>query len=379
MCEVYSKSALTISVPICTESSQSFLAERRKGFREQSQLAAITHKEGESRFKSRSWFRKGHLSRRDGPWFLEDSWKNFAADSNHPENRWLDRGWTLQEWILSPRVLHIDSMTLWDCFDGYANEMNHRHMGKPFLVRNPTQFSAGISWDFLVREYSKRKVTREADRLPALAGLAARYARETGHTYLAGLWREDLPRSFVWKGLGSANGCAPSWSWASLNGKVSFPEIPGDFIAKVSISSFFCQYNPPGSFTAVEKAWIDVDGHVVVVMEQSEDTFWDAEQREYDSTDHKVNAGDGWWWDVLDHGGRHVDDAIAKASVYLLLLGSTTRHGHSKHYALVLQECGWEDNRPCFRRLSLANLWHPEWDAPPKFGSPWEARMIRLV
>lgn len=54
MCEIYSRSALTISVPICTESSQSFLDERQKGFREQNQFATITYEEEELELKHSS-------------------------------------------------------------------------------------------------------------------------------------------------------------------------------------------------------------------------------------------------------------------------------------------------------------------------------------
>lgn len=371
MCDVYSGSALTISVPICKESSQSFLAKRRKGFREQRKFASVTHSEGESKLKSGSWFCAEALWRSNGPWFLEKRWPFLILDENHEENRWMTRGWTFQEWMLSPRVLHIDSMTMWDCFEGCANELNRRYMGDAKVVRDPTELGRGLAWESIVVEYSKREVARLEDKLPALAGLAARYARATGHTYLAGLWLEELPRWLLWRAWGPARRerppgqRVPSWSWASRNGEVSRFSFPPheNFTARISILSAFCRYHPPDSFMAVEKAWIDVDGRVTgsLATEQDGDNKYMG----------KVKVGDEWWAMTLD-GGVYTDDAIAEPSVYLLLVGSD----RFDHFALVLHECGWEDGRQCFQRLGIAIK---EESQPLDIGPSWEPRAIRLV
>lgn len=383
MCEVYSKSALTISVPLCTESSQSFFDIRRMGFREQSQFTSIEHTESESKFKKRSWFVKESLSRSDGPWFLEYSWEKFSATPNHQCNRWLDRGWTFQEWMLSPRVLHVDSITLWDCFNGYANELNRRDMGKACLIRNPREFGKGFSWDAIVREHSRREVTREGDILPALAGLASRYAQATGRTYIAGLWQEDLPRSLLWEDRTPVSRRAPdqhhdmpSWSWASLKRGVTYGMGAWEtFIARASISAVFCQYDPPGSLTTVQKAWIDVDGRLSGLVTERK-----GEKRRLVSVGIKV--GDEWWYADADHGGKFMDDTIAQGNVRLLLLGRTAAWYH----ALILQECGWEDDRRCFRRLGTARRGgvSRESTAPGgsrliESGTGWEAQVVRLV
>lgn len=220
MCKIYSRSALTMTVPVCEESSQSFLAKRRKGFQEQDLFSAITYPDKDSDSNVSQCIGWGSK----GLWFLENSWGSFSTVGQTLRNFWLERGWTLQEWMLSPRVLHIDSMTLWDCFDGYANELNMRRMDKALLERHPKEFGASISRESILKEYSQRELTREEDRLPALAGLAARYAQETGYTYLAGLWREDLPRSLLWimptlydyDPQERTSQSTPSWTWASL-------------------------------------------------------------------------------------------------------------------------------------------------------------------
>lgn len=383
MCDVYSRSALTISVPVCKESSQSFLAERRKGFTEQDRFATVTHAEDVFEFNSNSWFYSGSSFPNKGPWFLENSWENFCNNLDHSERPWLERGWTFQEWLLSPRVLHIDSMTSWDCFDGYANELNRRYMGGARLSRNPKKLQEDLSWDLLVREYSKRKLTHEEDKLPALAGLATRYAQATGRTYLAGLWREDMPRSLSWTAmepLRTTRRRAPSWSWASFNGSFRMEVKLGGFTARASISSSFCQYSPPGSFTAVRKAWIDVNGQVGAVTNQGGMFPYEESERDVPWIEG-INVGNEVWKARPDHGGRFPDHAINQASVYLLLLGSVTEPFSIWYHALVLQECGWEDGRKCYQRLGTANLNDPVWKSPrpQEFGPSWEARLIRLV
>lgn len=82
-------------------------------------------------------------------------------------------------------------------------------------------------------EYSGRELTIESDKLPALAGLAELYRQATGDQYLAGLWRSSLIVDLLWKRqrVLSCHGVltsmpmeyrAPSWSWAALDGNVSF-------------------------------------------------------------------------------------------------------------------------------------------------------------
>lgn len=124
MCDIYSRSAITISVPICSQSSQSFLYKRYQGFQEQNQFGIVEYINKESRLKSSFWVTKAVPQRKNGPWFLEETWNWYRDTQDNQGNRWLRRGWTFQEWMLSPRVLHIDSMTMWDCFDGYANEIS---------------------------------------------------------------------------------------------------------------------------------------------------------------------------------------------------------------------------------------------------------------
>ncbi|KAG7284454.1 hypothetical protein NEMBOFW57_010827 [Staphylotrichum longicolle] len=122
-------------------------------------------------------------------------------------------------------------------------------------------------WLELMEEYSRRFLTRSSDKLVAISGLAGLFKRMLANVgrlngremhimqrmehlqiefaspshplpgnYLAGMWKSCLLPSMAWAVdqhalLRSGRGhharykeyCAPSWSWASVNGPVKFP------------------------------------------------------------------------------------------------------------------------------------------------------------
>jgi hypothetical protein len=90
-----------------------------------------------------------------------------------------------------------------------------------------------IFWCAQLSLYSKRALTYGRDKLPAISGLARVLARKIGSRYLAGLWEEDLPRGLAWEWQGDGTDSsalpssyrAPSWSWASVDGKFEYPHI----------------------------------------------------------------------------------------------------------------------------------------------------------
>jgi hypothetical protein len=53
-------------------------------------------------------------------------------------------------------------------------------------------------WPQIVSRYSELALAFDADRLPALSGLASRLASIMGFDYLAGLWKSDLERLLGW-------------------------------------------------------------------------------------------------------------------------------------------------------------------------------------
>lgn len=162
-----------------------------------------------------------------------------------------ERGWILQERILSPRVLNFGKRQIyWECREARHFESVHFPLTDPF---NIGQFiGAGKSppnsdeptklqkwWDDLMEHYSECNLTEPMDRLPAISGIASLFQNLTGSKYLGGLWLNDMPAGLLWDRRWSRinaypDGCvkykAPSWSWVSFNGPISYRMKPGRLV-----------------------------------------------------------------------------------------------------------------------------------------------------
>jgi hypothetical protein len=97
-------------------------------------------------------------------------------------------------------------------------------------MRSPSPNETLERWEKIVQQYSLRQLTYPLDKLPALSGLASHYARLTDSHYLAGLWRENLGQLLLWSPDPqiaprpvAPHYRAPSWSWASIDGKLIMP------------------------------------------------------------------------------------------------------------------------------------------------------------
>ncbi|KAK1624048.1 heterokaryon incompatibility protein-domain-containing protein [Colletotrichum phormii] len=178
-------------------------------------------------------------------------------DPNGEDLRGLDlnsalqtRGWTLQEYMLSPRhILYGRSMIYWRCPHHFVSPD-----GLPFGNRSPQSAYKDLSQvlhsgvlassppgpsetnvilcDYyeLVNAYSQRKLTYGSDKLPAFSGIAQRLHPVIGGDYLAGLWTSDFRRGLLWTREGNFchherdNYRAPSWSWAVTDDMLLFEE-----------------------------------------------------------------------------------------------------------------------------------------------------------
>ncbi|KAK2758759.1 hypothetical protein FQN54_003450 [Arachnomyces sp. PD_36] len=157
----------------------------------------------------------------------------------------LSRGWVFQERLLAPRTLHFHYEELiWECNTGISCEcsrLTDYKLGDPdatmedstsdqlktmywAILGNSTEAEILDSWLDIISDYCSLGLTKEQDRLPALAGLSSRVApRLRGSSYLAGLWSQDLPRALCWRkdsisvpSYRPPNLEIPSWSWASV-------------------------------------------------------------------------------------------------------------------------------------------------------------------
>jgi hypothetical protein len=236
MSSIYYGATLTISAASAERSSEGFLGDRVLSKAYGGTLFSMNYQHC-----SENTVDKGSVLLSQHPIYDE---------SQEPIDR---RGWTLQEHILSRRILRFGSkQTTWKCLsehyslDGggspqpinrdpaFALDEVHRgsevqsHMKR--FGRLGTPFVLG-DWQTQVEEYSRRSVTKLSDRLPACSALAKNVAEIVGwksSDYLAGLWKKSVQEDLLWFRPDQSSGSisrkrhGPTWSWASLHGAVRF-------------------------------------------------------------------------------------------------------------------------------------------------------------
>lgn len=83
---------------------------------------------------------------------------------------------------------------------------------------------ASTKWYKVIAQYSRLSMSHESDTLPAICAIADQSKGATRHTYLAGLWQEDLHTGLLWYADGPKPAPriwrAPSWSWAQPTGPI---------------------------------------------------------------------------------------------------------------------------------------------------------------
>lgn len=182
------------------------------------------------------------------------------------------RGWTLQERLMAPRILHFTKNgVFWECGALIAAEdtqtgiANTRLLGESvssprkakidehilditaFMAERPSREEIDLWWFRVARVAASRDLTYHTDKLVALSGVARMleviYSVEiwSGNPirYWAGIWDVSVLEGLSWipvlkvvrdeqshqRHLPSkryTSYVAPSWSWASMDGSIAF-------------------------------------------------------------------------------------------------------------------------------------------------------------
>lgn len=129
------------------------------------------------------------------------------------------RAWCLQERMLAPAILHFSqSQMFWECAEGECSESQptlRPSSGGPknllstkidaFEHKDRKQIQCTTDtfaeWYEVVETYSSKRLTFERDRLPAILGLARKFAAldKTLDHYIFGIWEEDIHRGLLWR------------------------------------------------------------------------------------------------------------------------------------------------------------------------------------
>lgn len=173
--------------------------------------------------------------------------------SNTPLN---DRGWVFQERFLARRVLHFGKRQMgWECRELGALEMLPNGIPRAYNMsflekarinkrlakaRRQTRQSSDEDWlhdwHSLVTQYSRCRLSDPNDKLIAFAGVGDIVSASANTEFVAGMLKKTLVYDLLWWRdredrelfmLNNTSSRAPSWSWASVDGEVHFPNDLG--------------------------------------------------------------------------------------------------------------------------------------------------------
>lgn len=173
---------------------------------------------------------------RQGPW---------RGKSYHPLDQ---RGWCLQEHLLSPRLLYFSNWNVeWHCQHGDVQFVYDDLFGRTKSTPNSFRLEPGIFgaasindiaartysfartplrlnlWRRIVEDYTRRGLTVPSDRLPALAGITRELEQVWQDECVFGMWKSLAASLLGWQATkrSTRSGMAPTWSWASVSGSVT--------------------------------------------------------------------------------------------------------------------------------------------------------------
>lgn len=230
MAGYYSNALCCISNLSATDSSEGFLREtqagfqqrgRQRTFREDIEKGAEHFCHGDKKFTI-------YLPRSIESWRTE--WESSPL---------MRRAWALQEWILSPRILHCTTVGMFmECGRGVCQPNDpftkpmaawHHTQGNEIsnILSESAKAQVGDLWTKLVTFYSTMNLTDPTDRLVAIDGIARLFCAKYNIGYFAGVLSSHIAQTLLWKRNEPEEErnpavIFPSWSWSSTK-NVQFP------------------------------------------------------------------------------------------------------------------------------------------------------------
>lgn len=197
------------------------------------------------------------VTERKGPVDKHDVWKKGEQYWTADDLPLLQRAWVFQERLLSRRTIYFTSSEhIWECRDSIFCECGNLQgkrtsfpqfgPGGTFKTRYQHVVNWGNDierlnlWHDITAQFSARDITFHKGRLPALASIARQInmVGELGR-YICGIWEDTLPQGLLWWSefkdttrfprpdnripthKREKKDCIPSWSWLSVEGRVS--------------------------------------------------------------------------------------------------------------------------------------------------------------
>lgn len=209
-----------------------------------------------------------------------------------------DRGWVVQERLLSPRTIHFAAdQVYWECASlraseflpygpipeqpDYVAQQNLKCLLRRDQRGKGEAMSFDYTWTEILRLYTRTELTHESDRIVALSGIVTALNEVFNLDYsdfVMGLWKSRLPHQLLWYTEGvdfddqAVLDGAPSWSWLSYRGGVEYDDIfwsgePLVSVLKVDeislhLQGFLCAMSELLNFVEVDNGTIPIKGDV---------------------------------------------------------------------------------------------------------------------
>jgi hypothetical protein len=265
-------------------------------------------------------------------------------------NTWplLKRGWVFQERLLSRRIIHFaNEEVVWECMERTTCECSRATTTWPASSRidNKSQHHTSIAnssradladgWRGMVMSYTAMKLTYARDVFPALSGLVKSIELEKQSKYVGGLWLDSFAVDMLWRLVNNTNSIdsrpkqylAPSWSWASVIGGITYNTIGGRTIDKTALKRVHVQVKkvvvtPTGTdeHGMLKSGTVELRGSIVPVEAYYEGQFTNYP---YLRIGDEERISPMWDDPVID--GQFQGDV--SSDIFLLKMATTTTRG----------------------------------------------------
>ncbi|KAF4957212.1 hypothetical protein FGADI_3277 [Fusarium gaditjirri] len=174
----------------------------------------------------------------------------------HPLDK---RGWTLQEYLLSSRMLIFsDYQLLWQCQETELRSVTGNNVGIEYQQRLESLPWASFGeegepsygthdseklylWKTIIFQFTQRQLKDPEDRLPAVSGIISELQKVWQDSHIYGHWERWFIQLLAWfkpendKVKERHIKRAPSWSWVSVDGRIRFAYSMETEDAKIEI------------------------------------------------------------------------------------------------------------------------------------------------
>ncbi|KAI1812232.1 heterokaryon incompatibility protein-domain-containing protein [Poronia punctata] len=374
MAQIYSQAHLTIAASAATDGSEGLL-------RSEPQFSRLRLSDDDDDDDDEKVLNRGCSI---GPYLLRFR-RLIAAPLN-------TRAWTLQERILSSRIVHFArDQVHWECRESIVSEAGGPPYGELLDNSGEESFHRGWlgrvsedllpkseaerleleaeradngrseyeTWYGVIQVYSQRGLTKEEDKLPALSGIAHAYSLRHESEYIAGLWMGGLATGLLWYNATTdplrrpKSYRAPSWSWASVEGPVDFFSISAGTILENTVEIY-------DAVARIEPDGLDPFGRV----KYGELSLWGAIKRANLKT---IREKDGFEGEVLSTqmifdeisalGSATLDIPVPDGEVTCLLISSgydSFGMNRRNNIVLILKPTGRKEKKNEFTRLGMS-------------------------